>query len=86
MWLLAGSEKAGLMRGLSSHFSGHHPIERDSHETDGVLGTRIVRRETYENPEMTEGCERDTQFASTYLVRPSVRAEAKIGVMTLREE
>ena len=34
---------------LSSHLSGHHPIERDSHKTDGVLGTKIVRHKTGEN-------------------------------------
>src|SRR5438128_150869 len=31
----------GLMRRLSNHFNGHHPIERDSHETDGVLMVRM---------------------------------------------
>jgi hypothetical protein len=37
------------MRGLSHHFNLHHPIDRDSHETDGVLGTQVVRRKTGEN-------------------------------------
>jgi hypothetical protein len=38
-----------LVRSLSSHFTGRHPIEPDSRETYGVLGTRIVRRKTIEN-------------------------------------
>ena len=38
---------------LSSHLSGHDPIERDSHKTDSVPGTKIVCRQTYGNPECT---------------------------------
>ena len=34
------------MRCLSRHFNGHHSIECESHDTDGVLGARIVRRTT----------------------------------------
>jgi hypothetical protein len=40
----------GLMRCLSSHLHGHHPVEHDSYETDGVLDTKKVRHETDENP------------------------------------
>jgi hypothetical protein len=36
------------MRRLSGHLSGDRPIEPDSDETDGVLGTRIALRKTAE--------------------------------------
>src|SRR4029077_14716473 len=45
----AVSKNVALMRSLLSHFNVHHPIERDSQETDGVLRTQIVRRRTDEN-------------------------------------
>jgi hypothetical protein len=45
-------ENVGLAGCLSSHLAGHHPIERDSHKTDGVLGTIVVRQKTYGNPGM----------------------------------
>jgi hypothetical protein len=34
----------------SGHFNVQHPIDRNSHETDAVLGTQIVRRKTDEIP------------------------------------
>jgi hypothetical protein len=36
------------MRSRSSRLFGDYPIKRDSHETDGILGTEIVRRKTDE--------------------------------------
>ena len=39
----------GLMRCPASHLNGHHPINHDFHETDGVLGRQFVRRKTREN-------------------------------------
>jgi hypothetical protein len=38
-----------LMRPLPTHLNGRQPINRDPHETDGLLGTEIVRRKTDEN-------------------------------------
>jgi hypothetical protein len=47
---LKGSLKYHSIEAL--HFSGsngHHQIDRDTHETAGVLSTKIVRRKTDEN-------------------------------------
>jgi hypothetical protein len=44
-----------LMRRASSFLVSHHSVERDSRKTDGVLGTKIVRRKTDENLGRTDG-------------------------------
>ena len=43
------SENVVLIRGRSRHLNGHHPVGSDSRKTVGVLGTKIVRRKTYDN-------------------------------------
>jgi hypothetical protein len=39
----------GLIRCLSTQLNSHRPVEPDSEETDGVLGTKIVLQQTVEN-------------------------------------
>src|SRR5207247_1119206 len=43
------AEKVRMMGGASSHLTGQHPVERDSHKADGVLGTKIARPKASEN-------------------------------------
>ena len=78
----AGSENDGLPRQLSSHLSGHRPVESDSHKTFGFS----VRKSCFKNrlAISDESAVAKTLAASDCAARRAIRASQRDRRLILR--